>query len=140
PSVSVERAPFGMVDRWLATIVPAIEVGSRVAPATNVYLGDVCGLPFANDFFDAVVTDPPYYDNIPYADLTEFFWVWESAALRSTTALSSAAQSRDEYVESKASRREHEDVYRDKMLSAFNEIFRVLKPGRRLCLFLFVRS
>jgi len=26
--------------------------------------------------FDAVITDPPYYDAIPYADLSDFFYVW----------------------------------------------------------------
>jgi adenine-specific DNA methylase len=26
--------------------------------------------------FDAIVTDPPYYDAIPYADLADFFYVW----------------------------------------------------------------
>ncbi len=26
--------------------------------------------------FDAVITDPPYYDNISYADLSDFFYVW----------------------------------------------------------------
>src|ERR671933_1085683 len=26
--------------------------------------------------FDAVVTDPPYYDNISYADLSDFFYAW----------------------------------------------------------------
>jgi len=26
--------------------------------------------------FDAVITDPPYYDNIPYADLSDFCYVW----------------------------------------------------------------
>lgn len=26
--------------------------------------------------FDIVVTDPPYYDAIPYADLMDFFYVW----------------------------------------------------------------
>jgi len=26
--------------------------------------------------FDAVVTDPPYYDAIPYSDLMDFFYVW----------------------------------------------------------------
>jgi putative DNA methylase len=25
---------------------------------------------------DAVVTDPPYYDNVPYADISDFFYVW----------------------------------------------------------------
>ena len=25
---------------------------------------------------DAIVTDPPYYDNIPYADISDFYYVW----------------------------------------------------------------
>ena len=29
-----------------------------------------------NQEIDAVVTDPPYYDAIPYADLSDFFFVW----------------------------------------------------------------
>ncbi|MBN1317033.1 MAG: DUF1156 domain-containing protein [Anaerolineales bacterium] len=27
-------------------------------------------------FIDAIVTDPPYYDAIPYADIADFFYVW----------------------------------------------------------------
>jgi putative DNA methylase len=23
-----------------------------------------------------VCTDPPYYDNVPYADLSDFFYIW----------------------------------------------------------------
>lgn len=34
---------------------------------------------------DAVIsTDPPYYDNIGYADLSDFFYVWLRRSLRST--------------------------------------------------------
>ncbi len=29
-----------------------------------------------------ISTDPPYYDNIPYADLSDFFYVWLRRALR----------------------------------------------------------
>lgn len=29
-----------------------------------------------NNTFDIVVTDPPYYDAIPYSDLMDFFYVW----------------------------------------------------------------
>ena len=31
-----------------------------------------------------IVTDPPYYDNIGYADLSDFFYVWLRPLLRST--------------------------------------------------------
>lgn len=30
-----------------------------------------------------VSTDPPYYDNVPYADLSDFFYVWLRPSLRS---------------------------------------------------------
>ncbi len=29
-----------------------------------------------NEIFDIIVTDPPYYDAIPYSDLMDFFYVW----------------------------------------------------------------
>jgi adenine-specific DNA methylase len=33
---------------------------------------------------DAVVTDPPYYDNVMYAELSDFFYVWLKRSLRDT--------------------------------------------------------
>ena len=33
-------------------------------------------LSFSNDSIDLFFTDPPYYDAIPYADLSDFFFVW----------------------------------------------------------------
>jgi putative DNA methylase len=33
-------------------------------------------LPFSDKSLDAVVIDPPYADNVPYADLSDFFYVW----------------------------------------------------------------
>ncbi|MDW8031882.1 MAG: hypothetical protein RMJ29_08755, partial [Candidatus Bipolaricaulota bacterium] len=33
-------------------------------------------LPYPDAFFDAVLTDPPYYDNVPYSYLSDFFYVW----------------------------------------------------------------
>ena len=29
-----------------------------------------------DDGLDAIVTDPPYYDSIPYSDLMDFFYIW----------------------------------------------------------------
>ncbi|MCD6320861.1 DUF1156 domain-containing protein [Candidatus Bipolaricaulota bacterium] len=41
-----------------------------------VLQGSATRLPFPDDYFDAVITDPPYYDNVPYGDLSDFFYVW----------------------------------------------------------------
>lgn len=35
-----------------------------------------------NDTFDLVITDPPFGDNLYYADLADFFYVWLSLPLR----------------------------------------------------------
>jgi putative DNA methylase len=34
-------------------------------------------LPFESGFFDAIITDPPYYDNIYYNILADFFFAWK---------------------------------------------------------------
>ena len=59
---------------WVARYV---ERETRFLPE-NGFLKVICTSatdPF-NDSVDAVVTDPPYYDAIPYGDLSDFFYVW----------------------------------------------------------------
>ncbi len=45
----------------------------------------LCGsseqLPIPDKSVDAVVTDPPYSDNVQYAELSDFFYVWQRQAL-----------------------------------------------------------
>ena len=33
-------------------------------------------LPLPDDSAHCLFTDPPYYDAVPYADLSDFFYVW----------------------------------------------------------------
>jgi hypothetical protein len=40
--------------------------------------------PLPDDCADAFVTDPPYYDAIPYADLSDYFIVWLKRSLSGT--------------------------------------------------------
>ncbi len=42
----------------------------------EVLQGSAMHLPYPDKFFDAIITDPPYYDNVPYSDLSDFFYVW----------------------------------------------------------------
>ena len=44
--------------------------------SATVTQSSATSLPYPDDYFDAVITDPPYYDNVPYADLSDFFYVW----------------------------------------------------------------
>ena len=44
-------------------------------PASISY-SSATAMPYEDEFFDAVLTDPPYYDNIFYASISDFFYVW----------------------------------------------------------------
>jgi len=43
-----------------------------------------CAAVLSLDREPVIATDPPYYDNIGYADLSDFFYVWLRRSLRST--------------------------------------------------------
>jgi adenine-specific DNA methylase len=49
--------------------------GTRVSLAT-VMSGDAVQTKLENEAVSIVVTDPPYFDAISYADLSDFFYVW----------------------------------------------------------------
>src|SRR2546428_5332945 len=57
-------------EKWISH---ASEMGNA---APTVSQCSATSLPFKDDFFDAVFTDPPYYDNVPYSHLSDFFYVW----------------------------------------------------------------
>jgi len=42
----------------------------------HAQLADAQKHPLPDDSVDAVITDPPYYNAVPYADLSDFFHVW----------------------------------------------------------------
>jgi putative DNA methylase len=44
--------------------------------AGHVSRGSAINLPWPENYFDAVITDPPYYDNVSYSNLSDFFYVW----------------------------------------------------------------
>jgi adenine-specific DNA methylase len=53
----------------LANSFPGMQAGI-------VQRGSATRLPNESASVSAVVTDPPYYDAVPYADLSDFFYVW----------------------------------------------------------------
>lgn len=62
------------VDR-IATALDSLILWKISAPAPIVLAQSATESAFA-DQFDCIVTDPPYYDAIPYSDLMDFFYVW----------------------------------------------------------------
>ena len=63
---------------WIAKVVENLPVSANTG---EVYQANACTTPHAQDM-PVIITDPPYYDNIGYADLSEFFYVWLRPLLR----------------------------------------------------------
>ena len=38
--------------------------------------GSSMSMSIESNYLDAVITDPPYFDSVPYADLSDYFYVW----------------------------------------------------------------
>ena len=133
PPVFVETHPRRLVSQWLDRILPAITELGSVPPTESVLCGNAMKLPYPDSFFDAVVTDPPYFDRVPYTDLSDFFWVWERPLLSlAVPELGFQYPTTMEVVESPAvvpRDDEREQYYWHGYEAVTVEVYRVLKPG-----------
>jgi adenine-specific DNA methylase len=65
----------GQVD-WIAEVIEHCIEATAKAPAVVVRRQSAT-TQLAASTWDVIVTDPPYYDAIPYSDLMDFFYVWQ---------------------------------------------------------------
>jgi len=91
-------------------------------------------LGFNDNYFDAVFTDPPYYDNIPYSYLSDFFYVWLKRALSDiypNLFFTPLTPKKDEIVAYTldCSWEESKNKFEKMLKDSFKEINRVLKPN-----------
>ena len=112
---------------------------AKVRQPSTVGRGDAGSLPYEDATFDAVVTDPPYYSSIYYADLSAFFYVWLRRIVGDLYPEHFALATPPKRREAVAQPSEHDgDVeranrhYQNMMRRAFAEARRVLKPGAPL--------
>lgn len=52
------------------------EVALSSADGATVVQGSATALPYGDGSFHCIATDPPYYDAVPYSDLSDYFYVW----------------------------------------------------------------
>ena len=96
-------------------------------------------LRFEDNSFDAVITDPPYYDNIPYAHLSDYFYVWLKRAVGDLYPEHLSSDLTPKKLEAVAeparfdgNRDQARAQYEQMMRQSFAEARRVLKPGAPL--------
>lgn len=86
-------------------------------------------------FNKVISTDPPYYDNIPYADLSDFFYIWLRRSLRSVFPIlysTMAVPKSEELVASvhrQGSRDNAENFFLDGMTNAMRNLAKQAHPA-----------
>ncbi len=91
-------------------------------------------LPYPDNYFDAVFTDPPYYDNINYAELSDFFYVWLKRSIGDLypelfiTPLVPKSQEIVANPSRQGNVKKAKQFFEDMLKKSFQEIYRVLKP------------
>jgi putative DNA methylase len=141
---SAEINPFNEAGggwlKFLDDIPSAIDMLTIEGTTGPVVLrGSAMRSPWPDASLDAVITDPPYYDNVPYADISDFFYVWlkrtvghlypEHFANEGTPKKSEAVA---DAVRHGGDRRAANTAYEAMMAQAFTECGRMLKPGGSL--------
>lgn len=106
----------------------------------NIKQASATSLPYPDNFFDAVITDPPYYDNVPYADLSDFFYVWLKRVIGDlhpelfATPLTPKTQEIIQNSPRQGGDQKAKQFFKDMITRAFKEIYRVLKPNGISCI------
>ncbi len=75
-----EANPFGTNNRWDQALSRMENISRQLnfteGQTALVDHGTATDLKYPDNFFDVIVTDLPYYDNINYGNLSDFFYVW----------------------------------------------------------------
>ncbi|MDI6895767.1 hypothetical protein [Methanocella conradii] len=109
-------------------IIPAVKQSSATS------------LPYPDNYFDAAITDPPYYDNVPYSYLSDFFYVWLKRTIGDlypelfATPLTPKAEEIVAYSNGEGGFEAGKKFFEETITKAFKEIHRVLKPDGIACI------
>lgn len=135
-----ETNPFNpKAASWISAVedVPAgWRMLSSIPNNANVVRGTATQLTVDTGTIDAVITDPPYYDNVPYADISDFFYIWLKRTVGhlypdhfSTELTPKKNEAIAEPVRHGGDIDKAKRGYEKMMAASFAEAHRVLKPG-----------
>jgi putative DNA methylase len=123
----------------LEWIIEVLNMTSNVGTVARVQRSSATEMPFETGELDAIITDPPYYDNVPYSDLSDFFYVWlkRSIGFLYPEHFSSLLTPKKKEAIMDAGRHNKNGqaakvFYEQMMAQAFAEANRTLKPGAPL--------
>lgn len=136
PETNIFGDASGSASGALQGVVDVLKQLSNLDRTADVKRGAAQSLPYSDNEFDAVVTDPPYYDNFGYADLSDFSYVWFKRSVGHLFAEHLSSQLTPKKQEAIAESTRHEknakrarQAYEEMMAVAFQQARRVLKPN-----------
>jgi len=141
----VEVNPLGKTgfrfENFLQKSLSVIDFCTAVSTSfVKISQSSATSLPYPDSYFDAVITDPPYYDNVPYSYLSDFFYVWLKRAIGDlypdlfATPLTPKSEEIVAYSHGKGGFEEGKRFFEEMITKAFKEINRVLKPEGVACI------
>ncbi|MCA0325059.1 MAG: site-specific DNA-methyltransferase [Proteobacteria bacterium] len=119
-----ECSPWYILDGKLERLVKAFQQYQTAPANAAITTGTAARLPLPDGCIDYIFTDPPFGENLPYAELNFIVEAWHGVM---TQAKLDAIV--DRAKENRAAQKSVDD-YRKLMADCFSEYFRVLKPGR----------
>ena len=131
-----EGNPLRIASNRLKTLLkPLKHLSEMNSEPVNIRRASATNLPFSDNSFDAVLTDPPYYDNVPYSYLSDFFYVWlkRSIGAHYPELFKETMSPNEEEIVAYGHRLGGLEAgtlfFEENLAKAFAEIHRVLKPN-----------
>jgi putative DNA methylase len=130
-----ESQGWAVIQSWAIGVIKEM---ATIRISANVLRTSATELPYPNNFFDAIITDPPYYDNVPYADLSDFFYVWLKRSIGHLYPEHFSGELTPKKKEIIADAKRHrgrekaKKFYEEMMEKSLQEAWRVLKPNSPL--------
>jgi len=119
-------------ERVAAHLVDSYDELCRTERGALLFCRDSSHLPDLPDgSVDLVITDPPYYDNVHYSELSNFFYVWLAMLVKDEHFQEELVPNGREAIVNKGQGKGEEE-YKTLLTAVFRECCRVLKDNGRL--------
>jgi len=134
-----EQNPFvdfsGTPIRYLEFISKIVKNNLKFSKSAIIKQGDAINLDFDENSIDLIVTDPPYYDAMLYANPSDFFYIWLKKALEDVYPelfLFPLTPKEEEIIQSRFRHGGNKEIaikfYEESLTKVLKGFHRVLKP------------